>query len=85
MTVGHTAIPLGGHPLRGIPEVRSEPALWLHSLLNGTPYPLSPEARDFSHRERRYLPETHRSVAQNEGGPEPIQIYFDQPKAFKAA
>jgi hypothetical protein len=62
-----------------------EPAPWLDSLLKGTAYPLSPEARALSQQEQLYALESSKAFAQNEGGAEQIQAFIDQLKAFWAA
>jgi hypothetical protein len=85
LTVGETVILLGAIRYGEFQKYGLEPAPWLDSVLNGTPYPLSPEARDLSQREQLYALETSKAFAQNEGGPDQIQAFIDQLKAFWAA
>lgn len=84
LTVGDTVIPLGAIRYGEFQKYGLEPALWLDSLLKGTLYPLSPEARALSQQEQLYALESAKASALNEGGPEQIQAFIDQLKAFWA-
>jgi hypothetical protein len=85
LTVGEKVIPLGAIRYGEFQKYGLKPALWLDSLLKGTLYPLSPEARDLSQREQLYALESSKPFAQNEGGAEQIQAFIDQLKASWAA
>jgi hypothetical protein len=85
LTVGDTVIPLGAIRYGEFQKYGLDPVGWIDNQLNGTPYKLSPEARALSQREQLYALESAKASAQNEGGPEQIQAFIDQLKAFWAS
>jgi hypothetical protein len=84
LNISDKVIPLGAIRYGEFQKYGLEAGKWIACQMNGTLYDLSPEARSLSQQEQLYALESSIPFAQNEGGPEKIQAFVDQLKAFWA-